>query len=93
MAKQTIPVRSGYVKHRPKTERRAWVRFTKDEEICCRLTNTSGKAESDTAWLGRVRDEMTEHYIAKAGLTHQVQQAAWQVAYGHRGIRSRGSCV
>jgi len=26
---------------------------------------------------------MTEHYIAEAGLTAQVQQAAWQVAYGH----------
>jgi hypothetical protein len=25
---------------------------------------------------------MTEHYIAEAGLTKQVQQAAWQVAYG-----------
>jgi len=25
---------------------------------------------------------MTEHYIAEAGLTDQVQQAAWQVAYG-----------
>src|SRR5262249_50092513 len=32
--------------------------------------------------MGHVRTQMTEHYIAEAGLTHQVQQAAWQVAYG-----------
>jgi hypothetical protein len=32
--------------------------------------------------MGHVRTQMTEHYIMKAGLTEQVQQAAWQVAYG-----------
>jgi integrase len=32
--------------------------------------------------MGHVRTQMTEHYIAEAGLTDQVQQAAWQVAYG-----------
>jgi integrase len=32
--------------------------------------------------MGHVRTQMTEHYIAEAGLTEQVQQAAWQVAYG-----------
>jgi integrase len=32
--------------------------------------------------MGHVRTQMTEHYIAEAGLTTQVQQAAWQVAYG-----------
>ncbi len=26
---------------------------------------------------------MTEHYIAEAGLTDQVQEAAWRVAYGN----------
>jgi hypothetical protein len=30
-----------------------------------------------------VRTQMTEHYIAEAGLTEQVQRAAWQIAYGH----------
>src|SRR5438128_9583238 len=59
MAQQTIPVRSGYVKHRPKEERRASVRFSKDEEICCPGKNTSGRAQRDTAWLGRVRDIST----------------------------------
>jgi hypothetical protein len=34
---------------------------------------------------------MTEHYIAEAGLTHQVHQAALQVAYGHRGHLIAGS--
>jgi integrase len=33
--------------------------------------------------MGHVRTQMTEHYIAEAGLTQEVQQAAWQVAYGH----------
>jgi integrase len=32
--------------------------------------------------MGHARTQMTEHYIMEAGLTHQVQQAAWQVAYG-----------
>ncbi len=32
--------------------------------------------------MGHVRTQMTEHYIAEAGLTDQVLQAAWQVAYG-----------
>ena len=32
--------------------------------------------------MGHVRTQMTEHYIAEAGLTDQVHQAAWQVAYG-----------
>ena len=32
--------------------------------------------------MGHARTQMTEHYIAEAGLTEQVQRAAWQVAYG-----------
>ena len=32
--------------------------------------------------MGHVRTQMTEYYIAEAGLTAQVQEAAWQVAYG-----------
>jgi integrase len=32
--------------------------------------------------MGHVRTQMTEHYIMEAGLTEQVQRAAWQVAYG-----------
>ena len=32
--------------------------------------------------MGHVRTQMTEHYIMEAGLTTQVQEAAWQVAYG-----------
>jgi hypothetical protein len=33
--------------------------------------------------MGHLRTQQTEHYIAEAGLTQQVHQAAWQVAYGH----------
>jgi integrase len=40
--------------------------------------------------MGHVRTQMTEHYIAEAGLTDQVQQAALQVAYGHR-VHPRGA--
>jgi hypothetical protein len=32
--------------------------------------------------MGHARTQMTEHYIAEAGLTAQVQEAAWQIAYG-----------
>jgi integrase len=32
--------------------------------------------------MGHVRTQMTEHYIADAGLTQQVQEAALQVAFG-----------
>src|SRR5208282_2718431 len=32
--------------------------------------------------MGHARTQMTEHYIAEAGLTTQVQEAARQVAYG-----------
>jgi integrase len=32
--------------------------------------------------MGHARTQMTEHYIAEAGLTEQVQQAALQIAYG-----------
>jgi integrase len=32
--------------------------------------------------MGHVRTQMTEHYIAEAGLTDQVHQAALQIAYG-----------
>ncbi len=37
--------------------------------------------------MGHVRTQMTEHYIAEAGLTQQVQEAAWQVAYGPASLR------
>jgi hypothetical protein len=59
MAKQTIPARSGYVKHRPKTERRASVRFPENEEIWCQAKSASGRAKLDAAWLGKVRDIST----------------------------------
>jgi hypothetical protein len=39
--------------------------------------------------MGHARTQMTEHYIAEAGLTTQVQQAALQVAYGHEHLSSK----
>ena len=32
--------------------------------------------------MGHTRTQMTEYYIMEAGLTAQVQEAAWQVDYG-----------
>jgi site-specific recombinase XerD len=43
--------------------------------------------------MGHARTQMTEHYIAEAGLTEQVQQAAWQVAYGANSSALRTCCV
>jgi hypothetical protein len=36
--------------------------------------------------MGHARTQMTEHYIAEAGLTEQVQQAACQVAYAGKRV-------
>ena len=55
VAQQTVPVRSGYFKRRPKEERRASVRFSTDGEIWC-PGKGSPKAKRDPAWLGKVRD-------------------------------------
>jgi integrase len=41
--------------------------------------------------MGHARTQMTEHYIAEAGLTAQVQHAAMQVAYGIEKIGSLGA--
>jgi integrase len=40
--------------------------------------------------MGHVRTQMTEHYIAEAGLTDQVLQAASQIAYGCSVVASQG---
>jgi hypothetical protein len=55
VAQQTVPVRSGYFKHRPKEERRASVRFSTDGEIWCHGKG-SPKAKRDPTWLGKVQD-------------------------------------
>ena len=39
--------------------------------------------------MGHARTQMTEHYIAEAGLTEQVQQAAMQIAYGMGSVADR----
>ena len=60
MPKQTIPVRNGHTKHRPKTERRTWVRSRKEEEVVwCQPASASANTELDSAWLGKVRDIST----------------------------------
>jgi PilZ domain len=37
-------------------ERRAWVRFPKNEPMWCDPVRPSAKHELDTAWMGKVRD-------------------------------------
>jgi integrase len=37
--------------------------------------------------MGHARTQMTEHYILEAGLTTQVQEAAWQVVHGLSALR------
>src|SRR5438128_2146467 len=38
--------------------------------------------------MGHARTQMIEHYIAEAGLTEQVQEAAWQIACGQSMVAS-----
>jgi hypothetical protein len=59
MPNQTIPARNGYIKHRPKSDRRASVRIPENGQIWCEPKSASGTLKSDTAWLGRVRDIST----------------------------------
>jgi hypothetical protein len=56
MSKQTIPVPSGQSKHIPETGRRAWVRFATNHEVCCQPMPASTVCETETGWLGRLRD-------------------------------------
>jgi hypothetical protein len=40
----------------PRTERRAWVRFGSEQEVCCLPATPSAPDEPDAAWLAIVRD-------------------------------------
>jgi hypothetical protein len=52
-AEQTAPFQSGHPK---RSERRAWVRFLSDQEVCCQPIANLTAAEMEFGWLGRVRD-------------------------------------
>jgi PilZ domain len=54
MAEHMIPCLNGKVRRRP--ERRAWVRFACSQEACCQPISAFTADESQTGWLGRLRD-------------------------------------
>ena len=56
MAEQTIPLQTASPETSRKVDRRAWVRFPRDERIWCQPVSNSVKEDLDTAWMGRVRD-------------------------------------
>jgi hypothetical protein len=56
MVKHTPPAPAEKPEPSRNGERRAWVRFPKNEAMWCDPVRPSGKHELDTAWMGRVRD-------------------------------------
>jgi hypothetical protein len=54
MAEQTVPIQ----RRLRETERRAWVRYAKDEEVWCQPLSTKSEEELDPAWLGRLRNSL-----------------------------------
>jgi hypothetical protein len=56
MVEQVIPAHSENPESSRKVERRAWVRFAKNEAVWCDPVRPSANYELDTAWMGRVRD-------------------------------------
>ena len=56
MAEQTFPCQTANLETSRKIDRRAWVRFPKNEEVWCQAVGGSVKENLDTAWMGRVRD-------------------------------------
>jgi hypothetical protein len=56
MAQPRIPVSTEQAKHRPETERRAWVRITINQEISCQHIEAATAEEAETCWFGRVRN-------------------------------------
>ncbi len=68
MADQTIPSETANPETSRKIDRRAWVRFPKNEHIWCQPASPSVKPDLDTAWMGRVRD------ISRAGIGLSLRQ-------------------
>ena len=51
-----MSVETEHSKNDPRTERRAWVRFGSEQEVCCLPATTSATDESEAAWLATVLD-------------------------------------
>jgi hypothetical protein len=56
MLEQTLSFEAERPKNEPKAERRAWVRFGTEQEVCCLPATTSSGGESEMAWLAIVQD-------------------------------------
>jgi PilZ domain len=56
MAEQTKPSPTKYSKNGPITERRVWVRIPSGQEVSCQPVAATTTDESETAWLGKVRN-------------------------------------
>jgi hypothetical protein len=67
MAEQTVASQTANPPFR-QIDRRAWVRFPKNEEIWCHPVSSSVKENLDTAWMGRVRD------ISRTGIGLSLRQ-------------------
>jgi c-di-GMP-binding flagellar brake protein YcgR len=68
MAEKTIPFETATPQTSRKIDRRAWVRFPKNEVVWCEPVSASAKPELDTAWMGRVRD------ISRGGIGLSLRQ-------------------
>src|SRR5439155_19926880 len=53
---EALSLQAEHPKRVPATERRAWVRFPSDQEVCCQPIASRGAADSEMGWMGRVRD-------------------------------------
>jgi hypothetical protein len=54
MAEQTIPIPSR--QQVGKATPRAWVRYSRTEDVWCQSSSAPRKDELDTAWLGKIQD-------------------------------------
>jgi hypothetical protein len=59
MAKQTIRLQPESSTKKKVIERRVWVRMPSDRDVCCQKMPGLGTDDSDTGWLGKVRDVST----------------------------------
>ena len=59
MAEQTIRLHAEPSRKKKGIERRIWVRTPSDRDVCCQKMPGLATDDSDTGWLGKVRDVST----------------------------------
>jgi hypothetical protein len=89
MAEHSVPVSRGQAKHKPQKERRAWVRRPVNQEIACQPIVAPAVGDSDTYWLGKLRD------ISLVGvgvlLSHRVEPGTVLIVQLLAGKTARGT--